>query len=38
VITLFPYKFDINQCDQQIQELQYFLTANLAILESGGKQ
>jgi len=35
VITLFPYKFDINKCDQQIQELQHFLTANLAISESG---
>ncbi|AFW93433.1 hypothetical protein ANA_C10635 [Anabaena sp. 90] len=31
MITLFPYKFDINKCDQQIQELQHFLTANLAI-------
>jgi Domain of unknown function (DUF4263) len=35
VITLLPYKFDINECDKQIQELQTFLTANQEIQEGG---
>ncbi|MBE9055236.1 Shedu anti-phage system protein SduA domain-containing protein [Sphaerospermopsis sp. LEGE 08334] len=35
MITLIPYKFDINECDQQIQELQHFLKTNLEIRETG---
>uniref|UniRef100_B8HR01 Shedu protein SduA C-terminal domain-containing protein n=1 Tax=Cyanothece sp. (strain PCC 7425 / ATCC 29141) TaxID=395961 RepID=B8HR01_CYAP4 len=36
MITLSPSKLDINQCDQQIHELQSFLTANSEIEETGG--
>jgi hypothetical protein len=35
MISLFPYKFDINECDQHIQELKHFLTSNLEIRETG---
>jgi hypothetical protein len=35
VITLIPYKFDINECDKHIQELKHFLTTNLEIRETG---
>lgn len=35
MITLIPYKFDINECDKHIQELKHFLTTNLEIRETG---
>ncbi len=35
MITLLPYRFDINECDRQIQELQNFLTTNEEIKEGG---
>ncbi|WP_413173792.1 Shedu immune nuclease family protein [Anabaena azotica] len=35
MITLFPYRFDIYECDKQIQDLHSFLTATPEIPESG---
>jgi Domain of unknown function (DUF4263) len=35
VITLLPYRFDINECDKQLRELQDFLTTNQEIKEGG---
>jgi Domain of unknown function (DUF4263) len=35
VITLLPHRFDINECDKQLRELQDFLTTNQEIKEGG---
>lgn len=35
MITLLPYRFDINECDKQLRELQDFLTTNREIKEGG---
>jgi hypothetical protein len=35
VITLLPYRFDINECAGQLRELQDFLTINQEIKEGG---
>ncbi|NER23723.1 MAG: DUF4263 domain-containing protein [Symploca sp. SIO1C2] len=35
MITLFPHRFDIQECDKELQELKNFLSKNLAIAEAG---
>lgn len=35
MITLFPHKFDIQECERELQELKTLLTKNLEIAETG---